>query len=111
MTASTFLPASLDVSLGGCPWGWARTVAAAKTEIARIEREIERENAQCRYRIDAHSGLAANLQFNYISVKPIQRPNAITAIQRVSEIAAATFAVRGVFGFVSQWATLRIPTA
>src|SRR3954469_9143748 len=62
MTAGTFLPASLEVSLAGCPWGWARTVAAATTEIARIESE----NAQCRYRIDAHSGLAANLQFNYI---------------------------------------------
>src|SRR3954452_17977448 len=23
MTAGTFRPASLDVSLGGCPWGWA----------------------------------------------------------------------------------------
>src|SRR4051812_25197092 len=43
MTAGTFLPASLEVSLAGCPWGWARTVAAATTEIARIESE----NAQC----------------------------------------------------------------
>src|SRR5215475_15014230 len=41
MTAGTLLPASLDVSLGGCPAGWARTAAAAKAEIARIERENE----------------------------------------------------------------------